>query len=745
MEMDEGFGHITNSRLGQIEGYTGFVNPSAKDSLLTCPSSIVNKLSPDPGGDMTFKGLDSEQALAAGASVGPVVIMAGAGTGKTTTLTARIAELIERRGASPDSIVAVTFTNKAAAELRERLKARIGAGAVRLRLGTFHSISARILRSHAVEAGLQDRNFVIVDEEEAAALMFKACESPSVTPPFVPPEGDAKTVEAARKSWASAVADFAVNARRRIQLWKAWGLTDAAANEPSALALHPDDARFAAAYAAYQYELESRNSVDFGDLILKVVELFRTNDKIRELESSMISHLLVDEAQDANPVQVAWVRMMSSWFGSVTAVGDFDQSIYGFQGGYPAAIHDMVGPNAATFELRRNRRCTDEILRPANMLVDYNRRKAPKVLASGRSGGPVCVTSHVTDVQEAAWMAGRIKEIVAAGGNPTEIAILLRASWQSAPIEEAMLRAGIRVKVVRGSSLLDREEIKDVANFVRLAVRPFDEMAFRRIANRPVRGLGPAAVEAICRYASSRSVPFGEACHAAADKRSGTRFRADAKAGAAALGRALTAMHEDVRWDRPAYDVVATAVRDTGYLEALRETPGAEDKVANVEALLRLSEAFPSAIAFLHDTSLMSDGDVDESTDAVRISTIHSSKGLEFDHVFCPGFDQDVTPSLRATQSPGRATAGDVWNGPSGGGIEEERRLAHVAFTRARHALYVSFPLRRTNGKGKTKPTGPSSFIQECDFSPVEAERMSVADLGRKAMTTSRVNKGYDR
>lgn len=695
---------------------------------------------------MSFEGLDDEQAAAVGSPAGPVVIMAGAGTGKTTTLTARIADLIERRGASPEAIVAVTFTNKAAAELRDRLKTRIGSAAGRVRLGTFHSISARILRTYALAAGLQGGDFMIADQDEAAALMLKACEAPSVTPPFVPPEGEGKVVEAARKAWLAAVSEFAASARRRIALWKAWGLTEAEASLPSAIADHPDEARFIAAYSAYQFELESRNTVDFGDLILRVVDLLRSDETIRQEESSKIVHLLVDEAQDANPVQVEWVRLMSSWHRSVTVVGDIDQSIYGFQGGYPAAILDMAsGSAASTFELRRNRRCTEEILKPANMIVDFNRRKTPKILSSGRHGVPVSVTSHVTDVQEAAWVAGRIKDLVAAGSDPRQIAILLRSGWQAAPIEEAMLRAGVKVTVVKGSSLLEREEIKDVASFVRLAIRPNDEMAFRRIANKPIRGLGPAAVEAICRYASTRGVSFGEACHAAADKRSGTRFRADAKAGAAKLGRALTSMKEDVLWNRPAYDVVSTALRETGYLDHLKAAPDSEDRVENVEALLRLSESFPTALAFLHETALMSDGDAVDSKDSVRVSTIHSSKGLEFDHVFCPGFDQDVMPSWRGVSEAGRSTPGDPWNGPSGGGIEEERRLAHVAFTRARHALWVSFPLRRTAGKGKSKPTGPSSFIQECDFSPVEAERASVADLGRKAVTTTRTNKGYDR
>lgn len=690
--------------------------------------------------------LDQEQSAAASAPGGPVVIMAGAGTGKTTTLTARIADMIGRQGVAPESIVAVTFTNKAASELRERLKSSVGSAASRLRLGTFHSISARILRTHAVAAGLRDGNFLIADQDEAAALMVSACSAPSVTEPFVAPEGDAKTVEAARKDWAAAVAEFATRANRRVALWKAWGLSESEASNPSELAKRPDEARYAAAYSAYQFDLEAKNMVDFGDLILKVVHLLRSNEEVRLEEASRVRHLLVDEAQDANPVQVEWVRLMSSWHGSVTAVGDVDQSIYGFQGGYPSAMEDMVGPGAVTFALRRNRRCTEEILRPANIIVDYNRRKTPKDLSSGRHGAPVFVTSHATDVQEAAWVAGQIKDLIADGARPDEVAVLVRSSWQVPPIEEAILRAGVKVLIVKGMSLLEREEIKDIASFVRLAINPADEMAFRRIANRPLRGLGPAAVDAICRFASSHGGSFIEACHAAADKRSGTRFRADAKSGASALGRAIAAMHEDVKWSRTAYDVVTTALRETGYLDHLKETPGSGDKIANIEAFVRLSESFPDAVALLHDTALMSDGDASASLDAVRISTIHSSKGLEFDHVFCMGFDQDVMPNARALTEGRRGLPGDRWNGPAGGGIEEERRLAHVAFTRARHTLHVTFPLRRASGKRKSKPTGPSCFIQECLFTPIEAERASAAELGRRSVANVRASQiGYDR
>jgi len=690
-----------------------------------------------------LEGLDPEQLAAATAPDGPVRISAGAGTGKTTTLTARIGHLISGKGLAPESITAVTFTRKAANELRERVAARLGEGAAALRLGTFHSLSCRILRRNASAAGLRDGNFTIVDEDDARKLMAAACEVPGAYGPFVPPHGDEATVAAVRKEWEAGLRDFAKAALRQVSLWKAWGLTETEAGDPSRPRRSEEEEAFAAAYVAYQYELESRNMVDFGDLILKVVRLLRDNPRLCEIESSRIRHLLVDEAQDANPVQVEWVRLLSSWHGSLTVVGDEDQSIYGFQGGYPGAMADMVGPSAAVFELRTNRRCTEEILRPANLAVDYNRRKEPKVLKSNRSGPEVRTTAHATEAQEAAWVAARIRELVNGGADPGQIAVLFRASWMMPPFEEALMNKGVMPVVTSGISLLEREEVKDVLGFLRLAVNPYDDLAFRRVANRPVRGLGPAAVDAICAIASARAIPFHEACHAAVDPRSGAKFRKDAKEGAAALGRALSMLAEDGKWERPAYDVVGTALRETGYLEHLTNLKeGSETKLRSVETVRRLSDPYEDAASFLQEISVMTDEEADVSG-SVRLSTMHASKGLEFDHVFCPGFDDGVMPSARALEEGRRGKPGDPWNGPRGGGVEEERRLAHVAFTRARKTLDVSFPWKRLKSFGKGG--GPSSLVEECELEAVEPDGMPTPVLkGRKG--SARKNRmGYDR
>lgn len=660
-----------------------------------------------------LEGLDPEQLAAATAPNGPALVSAGAGTGKTTTLTARIAYLISQ-GLPAHSIVAVTFTNKAARELRERVAANVGAAADGLRIGTFHALSCRLLRRYAEHAGLRDGRFTIVDEDDARKLMRMAATVPGAYGPFTPPEGREEAVEAVRKEWETGLKRFVEAALRQVALWKAWGLSEVEAGDATRAPRTPIEEAYAAAYVAYQYELESRNMADFGDLILKVVRILRENPSIREEEASRVRHLLVDEGQDANPVQVEWVRLMSSWHNAVTVVGDEDQSIYGFQGGYPGALQDMVGPTARTFVLRTNRRCTEEILRPANLVVDYNRRKEPKVLISGRHGAAVRTTAHATEKKEAEWIAARIRDLIDAGTNPGEIAILVRASWLMPPFEEALLAKGIGVRMMRGTSLLQREEVKDLLAFLRLAINPYDELAFRRIANRPVRGLGPVAVDTICSIATARGITFHEACHAAVDERSGAKFRKDAKEGAASLGRALTMLAEDGKWGRPAYDAVGTALRETGYrdwVEGLKE--GGREKIRCLEIVHRLSEPYDDVAAFLQEIAILTDAEADDAS-CVRLMTMHASKGLEFDHVFCPGFDDGVMPSGRALEEIGRGKPGDPWNGPCGGGIEEERRLAHVAFTRARKTLDVSFPWRRFRfsfGGG-----GPSCLIHECEL-----------------------------
>lgn len=687
-----------------------------------------------------LEGLDERQAAAASSKSPSTLVDAGAGTGKTTTLTSRIAWLVKEGGVPAHEIMAVTFTNRAAQELKDRLQDRFGISPSLLKVGTFHSLSNRILRRISASAGLNTSDYSIADEEEARRIMGEAVLVPGAFGKKPDTEDKAKLTE-----WSKMHSTFVRDAMRRIALWKSWGLTETEATDPKRPSLNDRDAAFAAAYGAYQYEMGLKDLVDFGDLLLKVVTALRSDEMLLDREAGRIRHMLVDEGQDANPVQVEWVRLLTSVHGGLTVVGDEDQNIYGFQAGYPGAMSDMAGPAAARYELITNRRCTEEILKPANMAVEFNRRKTPKVLSSGRHGDPVETLHFSNNLQEADALGKKIAALIEGGAAPGEIAVLVRSYYVVGPIEEALLRHGVGALVSKGGSLLEREEVKDLVAFLQLSINPHNQIAFRRIANKPKRGLGVAGVDAICRVADAHSIPFHEACHEIvdADGSSRNKLRKDAREGAAELGRHLRVIADDGEYGRTPSETLAYILDDAGFEKWVESQKNSETRLDNVDVIKRLAEEREDTVELLNEITLLTDveGHADRS-DRVRISTIHASKGLEFDHVFCPAFDETVIPNQMAIEEGRRGKPGDVWNGPSGGGIEEERRLAHVAFTRARHTLTVSFPWQRAfPGRSTPLMCGPSSILAECELNheaAVETER-----AGRRRRRSNRSRAGY--
>jgi DNA helicase-2/ATP-dependent DNA helicase PcrA len=693
--------------------------------------------------------LSPEQKAAATSSVVCSVISAGAGTGKTTTLTARIAHLVSAAKIPAREVMAVTFTKKAATEILERVTHNVGDLAAGLRIGTLHSLSNRILRRHAALCGLVDSNYGIIDSDDQKDIIKIAAATPAAYGEFQKPEGMTdEQAKAASKEWAEGLSGFADQARHQIGRWKSFGLTADIAADRAREEKDEFTEKLAACYVAYQYELESRNLCDFGDMILKVVTLFDRYPKILEDEASRVRHILVDEAQDVNQVQIRWIRHMASYHGNMTVVGDEDQNIYGFQGGYAGAMADLAGPGAKNYALTLNRRCTKEILKPANQIVDYNTRRSPKVLSSERSGAPVRTTGHPTDASEAAWTAARIKELVEAGADPGNIAILFRSTFLMQPFEEALARKGVAAVMASGTSMLEREEIKDVLAMVRLAINPRDDLAFVRVANKPSRNIGTSACEGIINIARAQDLELHEACHVACEGGHGIALNKTAKAGAKRLARALHLLSEDGRWGRPVCDIIITGLTELDYDKHVEKQENADSRRLNIQTLHRMSQGYDEASLFLQDMSLVTDGEpVEGDLKKVRLLTIHASKGLEFDHVFCPGFDFGVMPNQRAVDEGGQGRPGDLWFGPSGGGLEEERRLAHVAFTRARKTLDISFPWRR--GKMKrvnAKLAGPSFFIEECDLRYEDMESVSTADLGKVAAANDLQGRlGFDR
>lgn len=683
-----------------------------------------------------IESLSSEQAAAVRSPPGKAVVVAGAGTGKTRTLTARIAYLIGEGGVDPTRIVAVSFTNKAAREVRERVCAFLGEAGKRVRVGTFHSLAARILKRWPHAAGLESADFGIVDEEDALSLVAEAavtCRAyhefePPVRPSEIEPEDFEGAIDDARSQWQRGLKDFAKKAARRIALWKAWGLdVEVAADPARPQRRDPGEEIHAKIYVAYQAVLRERNLVDFGDLVLSAVRVMERMPEALEAETATIEHLLVDETQDVNPVQIAFARLLSSYSGNLFAVGDEDQSIMSFQASFPGAMTEVAGPAARTYRLTVNRRCTDEILRPANEIVNWNRRRGeePKALVSGRSGVAVQLRGYDTEIREAHATAERAAALIKQGVSPSEIAILLRSAWTMRVFEEALLRKRIPFLRVGGGSLLEREEVKDLLAYMRLAVAPRDGLAFRRIANKPVRSVGPAAVEAILAHAEPRNMPLCEACFDVARDAS-LGLRRDSAEGMIALGRVLDWLRMDGSTGREAAIILDAVLADTGYGDWIARKADYKPRKENIAFVRRMALDEDDCASFLQSIALMTDLDADEGdAPKVRLSTIHSAKGLEFDHVFLPAWEPDVFPAPRALADGVSGRPGDVWDGPLGGGVGEERRLAHVALTRARVAVEVSYSRVRTSTGSSS---GPSSFVAEAGLTQDDSQE-AVAEV----------------
>lgn len=674
--------------------------------------------------DSIIESLSDEQAAAVRSGGGRVVVTAGAGTGKTTTLVGRIAFLLAS-GVEPDTIVAVTFTNKAAREVASRLKQKLGDAAFGVRVGTLHSLACKLLRRWPGHAGLEGADFRVIDEEDARYLVLIAAVSAGLVPAFEPPARDGvdpgdweKKEASARNAWELRAEQPVKEAFRQITLWKVWGLTAEMVDKPGRPARpDPVQERHAQIFTAYDYELRKRNSLDFADLVSLAARIMGENPEVRRAESSKIHYLLIDEAQDVNAVQKRFAQLLAGAHGNIFAVGDEDQSIMGFQASQPDAMRVIAGEGARSFGLTVNRRCTEQILKPALEMVNWNRgkRDTKKLLTSGREGADVELIAYPTEIREAHAVAERIGEMLEVGAKASEVAVLVRSGWTMEPFEEAFLRKRIPFNRVGGHSLLTREEFKDMVGYLRLAVAPHDDLAFRRIANRPARGLGPATVEAIIQTAGSQDLTYSEACFSFAG--SEARLRSDVRENLVKLARILEWLAVDGTAGRQTALMLDAILADTGYEDWITREGGkkAKRKLKTLEFVRRVALEEDDASAFAQAVALMTDLD-EESEEAVRLSTIHSAKGLEFDHVFLPVWEAGIFPSDRAVKAGVGGQLGDPWEGPVGGGLPEERRLAHVALTRAKKTVHVSYAMARTSG-GRG---GPSSFVAEAGLSFVD-------------------------
>jgi DNA helicase II / ATP-dependent DNA helicase PcrA len=632
-------------------------------------------------------GLNAPQREAVLTTEGPLLMLAGAGTGKTAALTARLANIIAERRAWPSEILAVTFTNKAAREMKLRMGRMIGDAVEGMPwLGTFHSIGAKMLRRHAELLGLKS-NFTIIDVDDQIRLLKQLIAAADLD----------------EKRWpARALAGL-------IDKWKNKGLTpDQIDAGESALYA---DGKGKALYTVYQARLRELNACDFGDLLLHSLTLLKTHRNVLEEYQRRFKYILVDEYQDTNAVQYLWLRLLAQARKNICVVGDDDQSVYSWRGAEVANIlrFEKDFPGAKIIKLEQNYRSTPHILAAASGLIAANSGRLGKTLWTEVDAGEKVRVIGVWDGPEEARRIGEEMEALQYRGvSLNHIAILVRAQFQTREFEDRFIQIGMSYRIVGGFRFYERAEIRDAIGYLRIINQPADDLAFERIVNVPKRGIGDKAVEKIHRVARAERTPLSQA----AARIVGT----DELTGKAR--RSLQDLVIDIaRWrdnasTLPPAELVRLVLDESGYTAALQaeRSTEASGRLENLNELARAMEEYETLGDFLEHVSLVMDNDANANDEAITIMTIHAAKGLEFHHVFCAGWEDGVFPSQRAMDEGGLAS------------LEEERRLAYVAITRAREKCTITHAANRRI-YGQWTSSIPSRFIDELPKEHVENEQ----------------------
>ncbi len=635
-------------------------------------------------------GLNPAQRTAVETLQGPVLMLAGAGTGKTKALTARIVHLLNTGSARPNEILAVTFTNKAAREMKVRVGAMLGQSIEGMPwMGTFHSICAKLLRRHAELAGLKS-NFTILDSDDQLRLLKQLVSAANIDD----------------KRWpARQLASIIDGWKNRALIPGRVPAADAGAYNHRGVEL----------YAQYQRRLLELNAVDFGDLLLHVVTIFQTHADVLEQYQRWFRYILVDEYQDTNVAQYMWLRLLASGHRNICCVGDDDQSIYGWRGAEVGNIlrFEKDFPGAHVVRLEQNYRSTPHILKAASGVIRGNEGRLGKELwTEAEDGEKVRLIGHWDGEEEARWIG---EEIEATQGGTRgmrpyaldEMAILVRASHQMRAFEDRFLTIGLPYRVIGGPRFYERMEIRDAMAYFRVVVSPDDDLAFERIVNTPKRGLGNKAQQTIHETARQNGVSLID----------GARIAVQDGAIKGKGGAELRRLVEDIaRWGRMAGDAAITHMElaeiildESGYTAHWQndKTPEAAGRLENLKELVKALENFENLQGFLEHVSLVMDNESDDGGAKVSIMTLHAAKGLEFPVVFLPGWEDGLFPSQRSMDESGQK------------GLEEERRLAYVGITRAEEVCTISFAGNR-RVFGQWQSSLPSRFIDELPEEHVE-------------------------
>ena len=631
-----------------------------------------------------LEGLNPEQREAIETLDGPLLVLAGAGTGKTRVLTTRIAHILASARAYPSQILAVTFTNKAAREMKERIAGLVG-GAIEGMpwLGTFHSIGVKILRKHHELVGLKS-GFTILDTDDQIRLLKQVIEASDLDKDRWPARQLAALIDG----------------------WKNRGLTPEQVPKGESFAFA--NGKGAAVYAAYQVRLKELNAVDFGDLLLECLRLFREHPDVLREYHGRFKFILVDEYQDTNVAQYMWLRLLAQGSPNVCCVGDDDQSIYGWRGAEVDNIlrfeKDFSG--AKVIRLERNYRSTGHILAAASHLIAHNEGRLGKTLfTDDEHGEKVTVTGVWDDEEEARTIADYIERAHKSGGKLNDIAILLRASFQMRAFEDRFVTLGLPYRVIGGPRFYERQEIKDAIAYLDVAINPANDLKFERIINTPKRAIGDTSVKRVRALARARGITLYDAARAIVETEELT---------GKARKSLFNLLTQFERWrgeiDRLPHTELAEIILDeSGYTAMWQsdKSPQAHSRLENLKELIRFMHDFDSLGGFLEHVSLVMDSEQSNDGDRVTLMTLHGAKGLEFMTVFLPGWEEGLFPHQRALDESGLA------------GLEEERRLAYVGITRARRQAHISFTQNRRL-RGLFQAATPSRFVDELPEADIE-------------------------
>ena len=630
-----------------------------------------------------LNGLNNEQREAVSYLDGPLLIVAGAGSGKTKVLTSKIAHIIEEKKAFPNQILAVTFTNKAEKEMQNRVSEILKKNSSGLSwLGTFHSISAKLLRKHAKAVGL-NYNFTILDTDDQIRLIKNICKAENIDVKKISPNYIISVID----KWKN----------------KGWYPLNVEIKKSEFL-----EKQFLNVYKIYQQKLLDLNACDFGDLILHCVKIFENNEDICKIYSNNFKYILVDEYQDTNVIQSKWLNYLSSHHKNLCCVGDDDQSIYSWRGAEIKNFleFDKYYENTKIIRLEKNYRSTQNILNTASFLIENNKnRVGKKIYTDGEKGDLINLSCYKSGKDEAINVGDKIESLKNEFGF-NNMAILVRAIFQTREFEERFLKIGIPYRIIGGIKFYERAEIKDCLSYLRIVNQHKDDLAFERIVNVPKRSIGDTTINTISNYAKSNKISLMDSSKKLLEL---NKIKPKTKIGLSSIIKLIEKWSRDHLNGTNHVKLLQTIMDESGYSSMLKNKKDLdnENRVENIKELMNAMKEFDNLDSFLEHVSLATSIDQDWEGQKVNFMTMHASKGLEFDVVFLPGWEEGLFPHQKSIEEKGNK------------GLEEERRLAYVGITRAKKLVNVSFSMNRFY-QGDWMDSMASRFVEELPEENIE-------------------------